>query len=91
MPDNVTIDDYNNIHYKLIVSDKSKQCILNLSNLSIELDDVDKYMCYNIPIEKLYIKKYQIYVIKNSGISKINTSNILDISQRGDIIVHIYF
>ena len=87
LPDNITIDDYNNIHYKLILSSDN---IFDLSNLYIQLDNVDKYVCYNIPVEELYIKKYQIYKLEKCGISRINTSNILDISDRGDIIFHIY-
>ena len=83
LPENIQIDDDNNIHYKIFLEQGRL-----FENLNIELDLCgDKYY---IPMEKLYIKQYQKYIIRECGISQINTTNILDIDKRGDIIAHIF-
>lgn len=43
-----------------------------------------------IIIEKLYIKKYQKYIIKNKGLPSINYNDIFNIDKKNDIIIHIY-
>lgn len=43
-----------------------------------------------IPIEKLYIKKHQSYIMYNIGIPNININNIFDISKKNNIIIDIY-
>ena len=42
-----------------------------------------------IPVNKLYIKKYQSYVSYNTGIPIININNIFDISNKNNIIINI--
>jgi hypothetical protein len=44
---------------------------------------------FNIPVNKLYMKKNQYYRIKNEGLSKINENDIYDVSNKSDIIVNI--
>lgn len=83
LPENVQIDDDNNIHYKVFMESSN---IFDTDNIEIDFCG-DKH---SIPIEKLYIKHYQTYILKNCGISIINTNNILDIDKKGDIIVHIF-
>lgn len=82
-PKHITIDDNNNIHYKNFVDLSSLFC-----NQTLEIN-IDKDIYY-IPVERLYIKKYQIYRLEKCGISQINDSNILNIDCKSDIIVHIY-
>ena len=43
-----------------------------------------------IPVQKLYIKKYQSYISYNTGIPIININNIFDISKKHNIIINIY-
>ncbi len=83
LPENIQIDDDNNIHYKIFLEQSR---LFESSNIELDLCGDKHYM----PMEKLYIKQYQKYVIKECGISQINTTNILDIDKRGDIIVHIF-
>ena len=83
LPENIKIDDDNNVHYKLFIEIAT---IFNDSNIEIDFCDNN----YKIPIEKLYIKRYQTYTFKESGISQINTNNILDIDKKSDLIVHIF-
>tara|TARA_B100000902_G_scaffold400037_1_gene474881 strand:- start:6673 stop:7545 length:873 start_codon:yes stop_codon:yes gene_type:complete len=83
LPENVQIDDDNNIHYKVFI----EACkIFETSNIEIDFCG-DKH---SIPIEKLYIKHYQTFTLKDCGISQINTTNILDIDKKSHLIVHIF-
>ena len=83
LPENIQIDDDNNIHYKIFIEQSR---LFESPNIELDLCGDKHY----IPMEKLYIKQYQKYVIKECGISQINTTNILDIDKRGDIIAHIF-
>jgi len=44
---------------------------------------------FNVPVNKLYMKKNQYYRIKNEGLSKINENDIYDVSNKSDIFVNI--
>ena len=83
LPKNIKLDDDNNIHYKVFL-DHLK--LFENSNIDIDIcGDM-----YYVPIEKLYIKHYQTYILKECGISQINIANILDVDKKTDIIVHIF-
>ena len=47
--------------------------------------------CIRIPINKLYIKKEQVYVLKGQGIPKIIEHDVYNVSYKGDIIINIIF
>jgi len=83
MPENIWIDDANNIHYKLSI-DCNK--IFSEKELIITIYDKE----FMIPVSQLLIKKYQTYIISGKGISKINNNNILDVETKSNIVVHIY-
>ena len=83
VPENIQIDEDNNIHYKVFIE---LSTLFDKNNIEIDFCG-DKYY---VPIEKLYIKKYQTFLLKDCGISQINTTNILDIDKKADIIVHIF-
>lgn len=83
LPENIEIDDDNNIHYKVFL-DSAKV---------FESTDIEIDICgdlHSIRMDQLFIRKYQKYVIKAAGISQINTVNILEIDKLSDIIVHIF-
>ena len=83
LPEHIQIDEDNNIHYKIFLESNK---IFQESNIEIDFcGDI-----HIISIDKLFIKKYQTYYLKQCGISLINTTNILDIDKKGDIIVHIF-
>jgi hypothetical protein len=84
LPNNIYIDVNRNIHIKLDIKYSN---IIGSKEYEFTITDNFKY---NINIESLYIKDYQIYIIKNVGISKINSNNIYDIDNKTDIICHIY-
>jgi len=83
LPDNINIDDDNNICIKINLNDFHHK-ILNNTPIIINIGDNS----FQIPISELYMKREQIYRIKNEGLSKIK-NDIYDISEKTDIIVNI--
>jgi len=82
LDNHISIDDYNNLHIHLT---KSIEGLLTLNVLSFNIGE----KVFNIPCENLYIKKRQRYICKKKGISKIDTTDVYNVSKRGDIIVHL--
>lgn len=81
----LTIDDDNNIHIKKQINAIDLPNIL-LNDYQIVVQIGSKEI--SIPIEKLYIKKNQIYKIKGQGLAKVKR-DIYDVSEKTDVIVHI--
>lgn len=80
---NYSIDNNNNIHIKIhenIVN------ILNKKKFTITIES----KVFEIPVEKLYIKNYQTHILHNQGISRINEDDILDITHKAHIYIHLY-
>jgi len=84
---NIILDNDNNIHYTYNNTFSNIIDLLN-SNTNITIN-IENYT-FTILIGKLTFSKYQIYSIKNLGLSKININNILDNTCKSDIIFHIY-
>ena len=87
LDNNITLDSDNNIHYTYTDTFHNIIDLLN-SNSTLTIN-IETHI-FNIPINKLTFSKYQIYSIKNRGLSKININNILDNTYKSDIIFHIY-
>ncbi len=92
LPENIIIDEHNNIHCNLLVRFE-KEMIINEQKFVNELDVVIGKHIFKIPFDHLYMKKEQKYIIKGKGISYIFENDIYNQSNRsrGDIIVHINF
>ena len=88
LDNNITLDSNNNIHYTYTDTFHNIIDLLNSNNGTLTIN-IETHI-FNIPINKLTFSKYQIYSIKNQGLSKININNILDNSYKSDIIFHIY-
>jgi curved DNA-binding protein CbpA len=86
LPNEITIDDDNNICIKKEICVKDELQDLIYDNKSIKINIGDKE--YEILISNLHIKREQIYRIKNNGLSKIK-KDIYDVSEKTDIIVKI--
>ena len=84
LPENIIIDENNNIHFhlKLVFSNE----ILNVNNINIEVINN-----LQIPVSKLSIKKKQSYIFFKKGISVIKEKDIYNVEERSDIIVWIEF
>ena len=81
LPENVFIDEHNNL---LVNISLSSQDLFQKNYASFLLDTRE----FNIPLDKLYIKKEQIYIFFKEGISQIE-KDIYNIYKKGDIIVNI--
>lgn len=82
LPKHVTIDHNNDLNVNIEVKFVN---ILERELLNFKLGSEE----YSIPIEKLYIKKHQVYVLEKQGIPKINNDDLYDCNDIGDIIVNI--
>lgn len=88
LPDNISIDENNNIHITKEISIVNELVTLITNNMNLPIHIADKV--FEIPIKELYMKKEQTYIIKNKGL---NASDSFDVhnnnSKKGDIIVTI--
>jgi hypothetical protein len=93
LPENITIDEHNNIHCNLLVAFEKEMIINKQQGITKELTLVIGKHIFKIPFEQLYMKKKQKYVIKGHGISYICEDDIYNQrnSVKGDIIVTIIF
>jgi len=82
LPNNVTIDEKNNIHIECKYDIKE---ILALEFIEVNVGN----NVFDIFTKELMIKPKQTVVLKNEGISKINTKDIYDISKKSDVYLHI--
>lgn len=87
LPDDITVDEDNNLHIKKTLSIKDGLFEMIAKNASIKIDIIDK--SYSIPISKLYMKQRQNYIIKGKGISKIVEKDNYNVSTKGDLVVEI--
>ena len=86
LPNGITIDDDNNLIVIHTINAKSELPEMLINNTPLTLIIGDKN--HSISLCNLYIKREQIYRIKNQGLSKIK-KDIYDVSERTDIIVKI--
>ena len=84
LPNNITIDENNNIYITLHVP-------LDFSLLNNTIDFKLGENVYSIPCDQLKLKIKQNYIFKKTGISKIFENDIYNIEEKSDIIVNIYF
>jgi hypothetical protein len=82
MPDNVILGKNNNLIVNVVIDIKQ-----------IWEDGVYKFFIgkrgFEIPIDKLKLSPRQTIMLSWQGISRINTTDIYDISNKGDIIVNV--
>jgi len=84
LPEYINVDQFNNLYVNISTTIKS---ILNETNITINLGSKQFF----IPINELYIKKYQRYILKRLGISLIDTNEIYNVENRADIYIDICF
>ena len=88
LPSNITLDDDNNICIETTIDTLDAFLLLIKEKQPICITIADKI--FQIPLSNLYIKREQIYRIKNEGLSK-TKKDIYDISEKTDILVKIIF
>ena len=82
VPD-ITIDNYNNIHYKMNIS---IQKLFDDKEIVIQMADKK----WTIPSSHFKIVDIQTYILRKEGMLKINDTNIYDDVDRGHIYVEIH-
>jgi DnaJ-class molecular chaperone len=82
LPDNVSIDEHNNIHIECKYDIKE---ILNKEYIEVNIGN----HFFDFYTKELFVKPKQTLVCKGEGISKINTKDIYDISKKSDVYLHI--
>lgn len=82
LPNNVTIDEYNNLHIKI---NTSWDEIWSSENITYTICGKE----FSIPRKELFIKEQQIYTFQNRGIPIVHTGKIYDVSVRGFVYFYI--
>jgi curved DNA-binding protein CbpA len=87
LPSNITIDENNNIYYEknIKIQDELSYLINNEKFVSIEIGN----KWFSIPLNKLYLKKEQLYRFKSQGISQISEKDMYNVSSKSDVIIKI--
>lgn len=83
LPENITLDDQNNILVVLNVS--LKEIDLKTGVIPFSIDDYT----FTVPCGSLFIKPIQRYIMKHAGIPRIDETNMYNDSIKSDIIVKI--
>ena len=86
LADNIFIDENNNIHIAKEISIVNELVNLITNNMNLPIHIADKV--FEIPMQQLYMKKEQTYIIKNKGLYVSDSFDIHN-SKRGNIIVTI--
>jgi hypothetical protein len=89
LTDDILIDENNNIIMDVNINIKNELSELITSNENYKIVSIG---CQNfaIPLNKLLLKKYQIYKFKCQGISRIIENDIYNTSNKSDVIMRIY-
>jgi curved DNA-binding protein CbpA len=87
LPENIIIDDDNNLIVTKTINAKDELPEMLINNTPLTLNIGDKI--HSISLCNLYMKREQIYRIKNQGLSKVK-KDIYDVSEKTDIIVKIF-
>jgi hypothetical protein len=82
LPDQVEIDENNNIHINTAIS---------VSELWLKgfLEITLGKLIIKIPKQQFKLMDHQVILLANMGISKINIKDIYDVSKKGDVYLHV--
>ena len=84
LPDNIKIDDDNNLIVDIKLCGELTDMIINEIPFEFKIGENE----YAINLSNLYMKKEQYYCFKGQGISKFN-KNLYDVSDKTDIMIKI--
>jgi len=87
IPENIRIDENNNLHITKEINLYKELPNLILNDPFVSLEVGGKWV--SIPLQKLFMKKEQIYRFEGQGIAHILEKDIYNISVKADIIVKI--
>ena len=89
LPDELTIDENNNIYYEKCISVEKELTNIIKKDKFVSIEVGEKW--FSIPIHNLFLKEEQLYILKNQGISRILEKDMYNVSYKRDIIVKIIF
>ena len=89
LPDELTIDENNNIYYEKYISVEKELTNIIKKDKFVSIEVGEKW--FSIPIHNLFLKEEQLYILKNQGISRILEKDMYNVSYKRDIIVKIIF
>lgn len=87
LPEQLTIDDNNNIYYEKHIKLDADLLYLIKNNKFVSIEIGEKW--FSIPLDKLQLKEEQLYKFKGQGISRILEKDIYNVSYKSDVIVKI--
>jgi len=87
LPDEITIDENNNINYEITINIESELPNLIKNKKFVSLEIGEKW--FSIPLDKLNLKEEQLYRFRGQGIARILEKDIYNVSCKSDIIVKI--
>ena len=85
LPENITIDEQNHVHYKLRVNLRD---VWTSTELPIDLG-IQHIPVLSIPVNRLYLRPMQTITFERRGIPMTNTLQILDVSRSSNLVVHL--
>ena len=93
LPENVTIDEHNNIHCNLLVPFEKEMIFLKNINTDKHIPLQLGKKQFNIPLNNLFLKEEQYYTLKGQGLTKIIDNDVYNQNNccKSDIIVKIKF
>lgn len=91
LPENIKIDEENDLHVEIKIDLFYLTSLLDQENgtPSVPVPVTVGKKVFEISLEKLCLKKKQIYRMKQVGLTKANEEDIYDVNNKSDIIFHI--
>ena len=87
LPEHIQIDEENELHVEIKID--PNELIKHLKEEKNTLSFSIGAKVFEIPIDSLGFSKYQVYRIKDQGLTIINEKDMYDVKNRSDIIVHL--
>ena len=87
LPSNIMIDENNNVYYEKTIHIETELPFLIKNSNFVSLEIGDKW--FSIPLDRLYLKKEQLYRFKGQGVSRIMEKDMYNVSNKADIIIKI--
>ena len=89
LPENIKIDEENDLHVEIKVDLLYLASLIDQEKGNPSIPVTIGKKVFEIPLEKLCLKKKQVYRMKQIGLSKANEEDIYDVNNKSDIIFHI--
>jgi len=90
LPDHITLDEDNQLHVSVRWTFSEMERLFLESDTPVFPVHIGKKV-FEIPLEKIVLKNKQIVRIKGMGLTKVSATDIYDVLERGDILVHFQF